>query len=117
MYNGDRARKEVLVEYGFRLPSALDNRPLRFDEFEHHVNQAIYVSATPGAYELERSPEPAQQIIRPTGLLDPRIIVHPVDNQVDDLIAEIRERTAKKTACAGDDIDQTHGRRSLGASR
>jgi excinuclease ABC subunit B len=96
MYNGDRARKEVLVEYGFRLPSALDNRPLRFDEFEHHVNQAIYVSATPGAYELERSPEPAQQIIRPTGLLDPRIIVHPVDNQVDDLIAEIRERTAKK---------------------
>ena len=96
MYNGDRARKEVLVEYGFRLPSALDNRPLRFDEFEHHVNQAIYVSATPGAYELERSPEPAQQIIRPTGLLDPRIIVHPVDNQVDDLIAEIRERTSKK---------------------
>lgn len=96
MYNGDRARKEVLVEYGFRLPSALDNRPLRFDEFEHHVNQAIYVSATPGAYELERSPEPAQQIIRPTGLLDPRIIVHPVGNQVDDLIAEIRERTAKK---------------------
>lgn len=96
MYNGDRARKEVLVEYGFRLLSALDNRPLRFDEFEHHVNQAIYVSATPGAYELERSPEPAQQIIRPTGLLDPRIIVHPVDNQVDDLIAEIRERTAKK---------------------
>lgn len=90
MYNGDRARKEVLVEYGFRLPSALDNRPLRFDEFERHVNQAIYVSATPGQYELEHSPAPAQQIIRPTGLLDPEIIVRPVDTQVDDLIAEIR---------------------------
>ena len=71
MYNGDRARKEVLVQYGFRLPSALDNRPLRFDEFNRHINQVIYVSATPGDYELERSPAPAQQVIRPTGLLDP----------------------------------------------
>lgn len=95
MYNGDRARKEVLVEYGFRLPSALDNRPLRFDEFERHVNQVIYVSATPGEYELSRSPAPAQQIIRPTGLLDPEIIVRPSSHQVDDLIAEIRDRTAK----------------------
>jgi excinuclease ABC subunit B len=95
MYNGDRARKEVLVEYGFRLPSALDNRPLRFDEFERHVNQVVYVSATPGQYELSRSPEPAQQIIRPTGLLDPQIIVRPSEHQVDDLIAEIRTRTAK----------------------
>lgn len=95
MYNGDRARKEVLVEYGFRLPSALDNRPLRFDEFERHVNQVIYVSATPGQYELSRSPEPAQQIIRPTGLLDPEIHVRPSEHQVDDLIAEIRIRTAK----------------------
>ena len=94
MYNGDRARKEVLVEYGFRLPSALDNRPLRFDEFERHINQVIYVSATPGQYELSRSPEPAQQIIRPTGLLDPVIIVRPSDHQVDDLIAEIRDRTS-----------------------
>lgn len=95
MYNGDRARKEVLVEYGFRLPSALDNRPLRFDEFEKHVNQTIYVSATPGDYELARSPEPVQQIIRPTGLLDPQIIIKPTEGQIDDLIAEIRERTEK----------------------
>lgn len=95
MYNGDRARKEVLVEHGFRMPSALDNRPLNFQEFERHVNQAIYVSATPAEYELSRSPAPAQQVIRPTGLLDPPIEVRPVDGQVDDLIAEIRDTTAK----------------------
>lgn len=92
MYNGDRARKEVLVEHGFRLPSALDNRPLTFDEFERHVNQVIYVSATPGPYELERSPEPAQQVIRPTGLIDPEIIIRPIDGQIDDLLVEIRKR-------------------------
>lgn len=95
MYNGDRARKEVLVDYGFRLPSALDNRPLRFDEFDNHINQAIFVSATPGEYELSHSPEPAQQVIRPTGLLDPIIDVRPSAGQIDDLIAEIRDRTAK----------------------
>ena len=95
MYNGDRARKETLVEHGFRLPSALDNRPLTFTEFERHVNQAVYVSATPGEYELSRSPDPAQQVIRPTGLLDPVIEVRPIDGQVDDLIAEIRERIDK----------------------
>ncbi len=95
MYNGDRARKEVLVDYGFRLPSALDNRPLTFTEFERHINQTIYVSATPSAYELSRSPKPAQQVIRPTGLLDPRIEVRPIEHQVDDLIAEIRETVAK----------------------
>jgi excinuclease ABC subunit B len=95
MYNGDRARKEVLVDYGFRLPSALDNRPLRFDEFNAHINQAVYVSATPGDYELAQSPEPAQQIIRPTGLIDPRIDVRTSTGQIDDLIAEIRDRTAK----------------------
>lgn len=94
MYNGDRARKETLVEHGFRMPSALDNRPLRFDEFNSHINQTIYVSATPGDYELEHSPPPAQQVIRPTGLLDPVIDVRPSEGQVDDLIAEIRERTA-----------------------
>lgn len=94
MYNGDRARKETLVEHGFRLPSALDNRPLRFDEFDKHINQAIYVSATPGDYEIEHSPSPAQQVIRPTGLLDPVIDVRPSEGQVDDLIAEIRDRTA-----------------------
>ena len=96
MYNGDRARKEVLVEYGFRLPSALDNRPLTFAEFDRHINQVIYVSATPGDYELSRSPEPAQQIIRPTGLLDPKIHVRPTDGQIDDLIAEIKERITKQ---------------------
>lgn len=95
MYNGDRARKEILVEYGFRLPSALDNRPLRFDEFDRHINQAIYVSATPSDYEISHSPEPVQQIIRPTGLLDPKIEVRKTDGQIDDLIAEIRDRTAK----------------------
>jgi len=96
MYNGDRARKEVLVEYGFRLPSALDNRPLKFEEFDRHIHQAIYVSATPGDYELSHSPEPAQQIIRPTGLLDLEIIIRPTKGQIDDLLAEIRERIAKK---------------------
>jgi excinuclease ABC subunit B len=95
MYNGDRARKESLVEYGFRLPSALDNRPLTFTEFERHMNQTVYVSATPAEYELSRSPEPAQQVIRPTGLLDPPIEVRPVDGQVDDLIAEIRKTVDK----------------------
>jgi excinuclease ABC subunit B len=95
MYNGDRARKESLVEYGFRLPSALDNRPLTFSEFEKHVNQAIYVSATPAEYELSRSPEPAQQVIRPTGLLDPPIEVRPIEGQIDDLIGEIRKTVAK----------------------
>ncbi len=96
MYNGDRARKEVLVDHGFRLPSALDNRPLRFDEFDRHINQAIYVSATPGEYELMQSPEPAQQVIRPTGLLDPVIDVRKTEGQIDDLIAEIRLRIEKK---------------------
>lgn len=95
MYNSDRARKEVLVEHGFRLPSALDNRPLTFTEFERHVNKAIYVSATPAQYELSRSPKPAQQVIRPTGLLDPPIEVRPIDGQIDDLIAEIRTTIGK----------------------
>jgi len=96
MYNGDRARKEVLIEHGFRLPSALDNRPLTFTEFERHVNQVVYVSATPAQYELSRSPEPAQQVIRPTGLLDPQIEVRPIDGQIDDLLAEIRTTIDKR---------------------
>jgi len=96
MYNGDRARKEVLVEHGFRLPSALDNRPLTFTEFERHVNQVVYVSATPAQYELGRSPEPAQQVIRPTGLLDPPIEVRPIEGQIDDLISEIRATIEKR---------------------
>jgi excinuclease ABC subunit B len=96
MYNGDRSRKEVLVEYGFRLPSALDNRPLTYAEFNRHINQVIYVSATPGEYELAHSPKPAEQIIRPTGLLEPRIEVRPTKGQIDDLIGEIRERVSNK---------------------
>lgn len=92
MYNGDQARKQVLVDHGFRLPSALDNRPLRFEEFEEKIKTAIYVSATPGPYELEHSPEMVEQIIRPTGLLDPTIDVRPIEGQIDDLIGEIQER-------------------------
>ena len=96
MYNGDRARKESLVKYGFRLPSAFDNRPLKFNEFEERINQVIFVSATPAEYEKEHSKENVvEQIIRPTGLLDPKIEVKPVENQIDDLIEQIRERTAK----------------------
>lgn len=95
MYNGDRARKTTLIEHGFRLPSALDNRPLNFTEFERHINKVIYVSATPSDYELSRSTQIAEQIIRPTGLLDPIVEVRPSENQVDDLLAEIRARIAK----------------------
>ncbi len=95
MYNGDHARKMTLVEYGFRLPSALDNRPLTFPEFQKHINQAVYVSATPGPYELENSPEPAQQVIRPTGLLDPEIEVRGSEGQIDNLMEEIDKRIAK----------------------
>jgi len=95
MYNGDQARKGVLVEHGFRLPSALDNRPLRFEEFEKHIHQAIYVSATPGPYEIEHTPEMVEQIIRPTGLLDPLIDVRPIEGQIDDLIDEIHDRIAR----------------------
>ncbi|MBR2836926.1 excinuclease ABC subunit UvrB [Candidatus Saccharibacteria bacterium] len=95
MYNGDHARKLNLVDYGFRLPSALDNRPLTFGEFQARVNQAIYVSATPGEYELENSPAPAEQVIRPTGLLDPEIEVRGSDGQIDDLMEEIDQRIAK----------------------
>ena len=92
MYNGDQARKQVLVDHGFRLPSALDNRPLRFEEFEKHIHNIVYVSATPGPYELEHTPEMVEQIIRPTGLLDPIIEVRPIEGQIDDLIGEIQQR-------------------------
>ena len=95
MYNGDHARKLTLVDYGFRLPSALDNRPLTYGEFQKHINQVIYVSATPGEYELENSPKPAEQVIRPTGLLDPEIEVRKSEGQIDDLMEEIDKRIAK----------------------
>ena len=96
MFNGDHARKETLVEYGFRLPSALDNRPLTFAEFDRHINQVVYISATPGEYEKEHSQGIAEQVIRPTGLLDPEIEVRPSENQIDDLVEEIDQRIAKK---------------------
>lgn len=96
MYHGDRSRKETLVEYGFRLPSALDNRPLRFEEFERLIPQAVFVSATPGPYELEKYPKPVEQLIRPTGLIDPTITIKPLTHQVDDLIEQIQERVKKR---------------------
>jgi excinuclease ABC subunit B len=99
MYHGDIARKRTLVDYGFRLPSAMDNRPLSFEEFEQHVNQVVYVSATPGPYENEHSQRVVEQVIRPTGLLDPIIDVKPVSGQIDDLLGEIRERVSKKERC------------------
>ena len=99
MYNGDRARKKVLVEYGFRLPSALDNRPLNFGEFEQTVNQAVYVSATPGPYEYEHSQQIVEQVIRPTGLTDPIIEVKPTDGQIDDLLHQIKTRTNRGERC------------------
>ncbi|MFD2629147.1 excinuclease ABC subunit UvrB [Oceanobacillus kapialis] len=95
MYNGDQARKQVLVDHGFRLPSAMDNRPLKFNEFEEKTSQLVYVSATPGPYELEHSPQMTEQIIRPTGLLDPEVEVRPIDGQIDDLLAEINMRSEK----------------------
>ncbi|MDE0689155.1 MAG: excinuclease ABC subunit UvrB [Candidatus Poribacteria bacterium] len=96
MYRGDRSRKQTLVEYGFRLPSALDNRPLRFDEVEARVNQVVFVSATPGSYEMENSAQVVEQIIRPTGLIDPEITIHPVRGQIDHLIGKIQERVRSK---------------------
>lgn len=95
MYNGDQARKKMLVDYGFRLPSALDNRPLRREEFESHVHQIVYVSATPGDYEMEQTETVVEQIIRPTGLLDPEVEVRPTMGQMDDLLGEINARTEK----------------------
>ena len=99
MYSGDRSRKQTLVDYGFRMPSALDNRPLTFEEFEHRVNQVIYVSATPGPYELTKSGGAyVEQVIRPTGLIDPQVEIRPVKGQVDDLLEEIRVRSSATSA-------------------
>ena len=96
MYNGDRARKETLVEYGFRLPSAVDNRPLKFDEFEQVMGDTIYTSATPGPYEMNKADQVVEQIIRPTGLVDPEVEVRPTKGQVDDLVGEIRQRVERR---------------------
>ncbi len=96
MYNGDRNRKQTLIDYGFRLPSALDNRPLKLEEFEQHVNQIMYVSATPGDYELNQTSRIVEQVIRPTGLLDPKVEVRPIEGQIDDLVAEINLRIERK---------------------
>ena len=112
MWHGDRSRKQNLVDYGFRLPSAMDNRPLKFDEFENRIHQTIYVSATPGPYELTRSAGVVvEQVIRPTGLVDPEVEIRPVKGQIDDLLAEIRDRGQAQRARAGHHADQAHGRR------
>ena len=110
MYNGDRARKEALVSYGFRLPSAFDNRPLRFEEFEQRIGQLICVSATPAPYELEHAGQVVEQIIRPTGLLDPEIDVRPATGQVDDLLRRDRQDHGRRLSRAGHDADQKDGR-------
>ena len=109
MYEGDRSRKQTLVEYGFRLPSALDNRPLRFDEFLERAPQLLFVSATPGSFELRHSTHVAEQIIRPTGLIDPKVEVRPTRRQIDDLLGEIRVADRRRRADAGDDADQEDG--------
>ena len=115
MYHGDRSRKATLVEYGFRLPSALDNRPLTFEEFEHRMNQIVYVSATPGPYELTKSAGVVvEQIIRPTGLVDPPVEIRPVKGQIDDLLHEIRDACSAERARAGHHAHQAHVRRSGG---
>lgn len=100
MYHGDRARKESLVENGFRLPSAYDNRPLNFDEFNDRLNQIVYVSATPSEYELSRSGQVVEQVIRPTGLLDPEVVVRPVDGQIDDLIERSTRERPEASGCS-----------------
>ena len=99
MYNGDRSRKETLVEYGFRLPSALDNRPLNFEEFQARINRVIFTSATPAEYELKNSAQIVEQLVRPTGLLEPTIEIKPINGQIDDLLAQIKLRVAKKERC------------------
>ena len=111
MYAGDRSRKQTLVDYGFRLPSALDNRPLNFSEFEDRIDQMLFVSATPNVYEDEHEMLRAEQIIRPTGLLDPLIDVRPVEGQIDDLISEINKEVEKKHKILVHNADQADGGR------
>ena len=110
MYKNDRTRKEILVDFGFRLPSALDNRPLTFEEFEDHMSQVVYMSATPGPYETERAERVAEQFIRPTGVVDPTITVRPTAGQIDDLLAEIRGTVERGERVARHDPDEEDGR-------
>ena len=110
MYMGDRSRKQTLVDYGFRLPSAIDNRPLKFDEFMERTNQLVLVSATPGQFERAESSRVVEQIVRPTGIVDPEIEVRPTVNQIDDLMNEIKLRAETRGACAGHHADQEDGR-------
>ena len=112
MFRGDRSRKETLVQYGFRLPSALDNRPLRFREFERISPQTIYVSATPGPFELEHADAQVEQVVRPTGLIDPRVEVRPASRQVDDVLSRNRAAGGAQRTGADYDADQAHGRGS-----
>ncbi len=107
---GDRSRKDTLVEFGFRLPSAVDNRPLTFEEFDQHINQVVFVSATPAQYEIERSTQVVEQVIRPTGVLDPEVEIRPTKNQVDDLMDEVRLNVDKGAAGPGDHADEEDGR-------
>lgn len=109
MFGGDYARKRSLVDYGFRLPSAFDNRPLNFDEFYDRVNQVVFVSATPGDLERQKSAQIVEQVIRPTGLVDPEVIVKPVEGQIDDLMEEIRQRAGRKERVVGHHADQKDG--------
>ena len=109
MYAGDRSRKEMLVEHGFRLPSAYDNRPLTFDEFQAQIKQAIYVSATPAKYELEQADNVVEQIIRPTGLLDPQIEIRPIKGQIGRFVGRNKQGCRRRRACAGDYADEAHG--------
>ena len=110
MYEGDRSRKQTLVDYGFRLPSAMDNRPLRFDEFLQRVPQMVFVSATPGPYEREHSKQVVEQIVRPTGIVDPEVEVRETKHQIDDLMNEIKARADAERARAGHDADEEDGR-------
>ena len=116
MYGGDFARKKSLVDYGFRLPSAFDNRPLKFEEFEAHLNQTIFVSATPGEYERQHSGQIVEQVIRPTGLLDPHVVVKPVEGQIEDLLSEINARSARGERVLVTTLTKKNGRGSDGLS-
>ena len=116
MYGSDYARKKSLVDFGFRLPSAFDNRPLKFEEFESKLNQTVFVSATPGDFERAQSTQIVEQVIRPTGLLDPRVIVKPVEGRIEDLLGEINTRSGRERARAGHNADEEDGRGPDGLS-